>query len=97
MPVEHKRIRKRIVHVVWIDAQRQPGWASEDKFIARGLMEFHNVGILVRKTDEAVYMTIGMPDRYDPNDDDCLGIHVIPIGMVEKIKTLGHITVEDWS
>ena len=92
-----RRIRKRVVHVTWIDAQRQSGWTSESKFVARGLTPFHNVGILVRKTNEAVYMTIGMPDRYAPDDDDCLGIHVIPAGMVRKIETLGHITVEDWS
>ena len=81
-------MKTRIVVVTWSDASVQSDEAGIGELPA--LVTARTFGVLVKQTDEAVW--IAAEKLFDPikNSVTYRGTTVIPAGMVQKVKILGY-------
>ena len=78
---------KKLVRVVWIDAQDHPNkWVDEGDAEAFGNIDcsITSIGFLVSKTDK--YITLA--GDWDAIDKDYGRVTKIPVGMVQSLEDL---------
>ena len=79
-------MKYKIVHVKWMDAARQLGWVSEDRFSDGYRVD--SVGVEVR--NDKGYISIARDLDEDTNECARDVIH-IPKGMIIKKRVLGTV------
>lgn len=83
--------KKRLVEIVWLDADCEGGWQSDDEKKDQETVEYmHVYGVLVnggRRGDKFVTISFG----YNEDAEEWLGKSRIPMGMVKSIKTIRYL------
>jgi hypothetical protein len=89
-----KPVKKKLVEVIWLDADCAAGWQPDDpkEDQKHKGMEMKCYGLLVSGgTKQSKFVTISF--GYNQEAGEWLGKQRIPMGMVLKINTIKSITV----
>jgi len=77
-----KPVRKKLVEIVWVDPETDPGWHSEDHH--RPMDSIYAYGLLVSQTEERVTLATG----YDPSKQNWSDLMRFPRGCILKMTTI---------